>query len=36
MMRKFDLVGNKMKVLRAVKAAQELIRTAQKIDTNFL
>jgi putative sterol carrier protein len=36
MMRKFDLVGNKMKVLRAVKAAQELIRNAQKIETNFL
>ena len=36
MMRKFDLVGNKMKVLRAVKAAQELIKTAQKIETNFL
>lgn len=36
LMKKFELVGNKMKVLRAVKAAQELIRTAQAIDTNFL
>jgi putative sterol carrier protein len=36
MMRKFDLVGNKMKVLRAVKAAQQLIKNAQKIETNFL
>ena len=36
LMRKFDLVGSKMKVLRAVKAAQELIATAQKIDTDFV
>ncbi|MGC9778888.1 MAG: SCP2 sterol-binding domain-containing protein [Candidatus Heimdallarchaeota archaeon] len=36
LMRKFKLVGNKMKVLRAVKAAQELIATAQKIETKFL
>ena len=36
LMRKFDLVGSKMKVLRAVKAAQELIATAQKIDTKFI
>ncbi|NHK31748.1 MAG: sterol carrier protein [Asgard group archaeon] len=36
MMKKFDLVGSKMKVLRAVKAAQELIKAAQLIDTNFL
>ncbi len=35
-MRKFKLIGNKAKVLRAVKAAQELIATAQKIETDFV
>jgi len=35
-MRKFKLVGNKAKVLRAIKAAQELIATAQKIETEFV
>ena len=34
-MRKFKLVGNKAKVMRATKAAKELVATAQKIDTNF-
>ncbi len=36
MSKKFNLIGNMMKVLRSVKAAQELIKTAQKIDTKFL
>ncbi|MHA1123621.1 MAG: SCP2 sterol-binding domain-containing protein [Candidatus Heimdallarchaeota archaeon] len=35
-MRKFKLVGNKAKVLRAVKAAQELIATAGKLETVFI
>jgi len=36
LMRKFNLLGNKAKVLRAVKAAQELVATAQKIESKFL
>jgi len=36
LMRKFKLVGNKAKVLRAAKAAQELVNTAQKIESVFL
>ncbi|MHA1125452.1 MAG: SCP2 sterol-binding domain-containing protein [Candidatus Heimdallarchaeota archaeon] len=36
LMRKFKLVGSKAKVLRAIKAAQELIATSQVIDTEFL
>ena len=35
-MRKFKLVGNKAKVLRSIKAAQELIATAEKIETVFI
>ena len=35
LMRKFKLVGNKAKVMRATKAAKELVATAQKIETNF-
>jgi len=35
-MKKFKLVGNKAKVLRAAKAAQELVNTAQKIESVFL
>lgn len=35
MMRKFKLVGNKAKVMRATKAAKELIVIAQKIETDF-
>jgi hypothetical protein len=30
------LVGDKAKVMRAVKAAKELVNSAQKIDTEFL
>ncbi|NHJ87597.1 MAG: sterol carrier protein [Asgard group archaeon] len=36
LMKKFDLVGNKIQVLRSVKAAKELIATAQRIETNFI
>ena len=34
--RKFKLVGDKGKVMRATKAAKELVNSAQKIDTEFL
>jgi len=34
--RQFKLVGNKGKVMRATKAAKELVNSAQKIDTEFL
>ncbi len=34
--RQFKLVGDKAKVMRAVKAAKELVNSAQKIDTEFL
>lgn len=34
--RKFKLVGNKGKVMRATKAAKELVNSAQKVDTVFL
>jgi putative sterol carrier protein len=34
--RQFKLVGNKAKVMRATKAAKELVNSAQKIDTEFL
>lgn len=34
--RQFKLVGNKAKVMRATKAATELVRSAQKVDTEFL
>ena len=36
LMKKFKLVGNKGKVLRAAKAAKELVAAAQKVDSNFL
>lgn len=35
MMRKFKLIGNKAKVMRATKAAKELVAIAQKIETDF-
>jgi len=34
--RKFKLVGDKGKVMRATKAAKELVNSAQKVDTEFL
>ena len=34
--RQFKLVGNKAKVMRATKAAKELVNSAQKVDTEFL
>ena len=34
--RQFKLVGNKAKVMRATKAAKELVNSAQKIVTEFL
>lgn len=34
--RKFKLVGDKGKVMRATKAAKELVNSAQKVDTTFL
>lgn len=34
--RKFKLVGDKGKVMRAAKAAKELVASAQKVDTEFL
>ncbi len=34
--RQFKLVGDKAKVMRATKAAKELVNTAQKIPTEFL
>ena len=34
--RKFKLVGDKGKVMRATKAAKELVNSAQKVDTVFL
>lgn len=34
--RQFKLVGNKAKVMRATKAAKELVNSAQKVDTVFL
>lgn len=34
--RQFKLVGNKAKVMRATKAAKELVNSANKIDTEFL
>lgn len=34
--RKFKLVGDKGKVMRATKAAKELVTSAQKVDTEFL
>ena len=34
--RKFKLVGDKGKVMRATKAAKELVVSAQKVDTEFL
>lgn len=36
MQRKFRLKGNMAKVLKAVKAAAELVRTASKVPTEFL
>jgi len=36
LMRKFKLIGNKAKVMRATKAAKELVLAAQKIETEFL
>ncbi|MFX0205043.1 MAG: SCP2 sterol-binding domain-containing protein [Candidatus Hodarchaeota archaeon] len=36
MQRKFKLTGNMMKVMRAVKAAQELVNTASFVDTQFI
>jgi putative sterol carrier protein len=35
MMRKFKLIGNKAKVMRATKAAKELVALTQKIETDF-
>ena len=35
MMRKFKLIGNKAKVMRATKAAKELVGLIQKIETDF-
>ena len=35
LMRKFKLVGNKAKIMRATKAAKELVALTQKIETNF-
>ena len=35
MMRKFKLIGNKAKVMRATKAAKELVAITQKIETDF-
>ncbi|MHA1199040.1 MAG: SCP2 sterol-binding domain-containing protein [Candidatus Heimdallarchaeaceae archaeon] len=34
--RKFKLVGDKGKVMRATKAAKELVNSAQKVPTEFL
>jgi len=34
--KKFKLVGNKGKVMRAAKAATELVKSAQKVETEFL
>ena len=34
--RKFKLVGDKGKVMRATKAAKELVVSAQKVETEFL
>ena len=34
--RKFKLVGDKAKVMRATKAAKELVKSAQKVPTKFL
>ena len=34
--RKFKLVGDKAKVMRATKAAKELVNSAQKVPTEFL
>lgn len=34
--RKFKLVGDKAKVMRATKAAKELVNSAQKVPTNFV
>jgi putative sterol carrier protein len=34
--RQFKLIGDKAKVMRATKAAKELVNSAQKIDTEFL
>ena len=34
--RKFKLKGDKGKVMRATKAAKELVNSAQKVDTTFL
>ena len=36
MMRKFKLIGNKAKIMRATKAAKELVAITQKIETNFV
>lgn len=36
LMRKFKLKGNKAKVMKASKAAKELVATAQKIESEFL
>ena len=36
MQRKFKLTGNMMKVMRSVKAAQELVNTASLVDTQFI
>ena len=35
LMRKFTLKGSKAKVMRATKAAKELVNSAQKVDTEF-
>ena len=35
MMRKFKLIGNKAKVMRATKAAKELVALTQKIETDY-
>ena len=34
--RKFKLVGDKGKVMRATKAAKELVNSAQKVDSEFI
>ncbi len=36
LMRKFKLTGSMMKIMRYTKAASELVKTAQKIPTEFI
>ncbi len=36
MQRKFKLKGNMMKVMKAIKAAQELVNTASFVETEFI